>query len=162
MLDVAYYLVTREILERAGLAGQRYRSKDGRYVLDNKDLSRVRFTSEEYISGLQGVEKITAEQAKQAIAEGGYQMQSLTPNPGLTPNPSPKGEGSEQPATEGSEQPDADGSEQPDADGSEQPDADGSEQPAEPEQEEEQPAESVPSDSVAGSEEVEPTQEEEE
>ena len=134
MLDVAYYLVTREILERAGLAGQRYRSKDGRYVLDNKDLSRVRFTSEEYISGLQGVEKITAEQAKQAIAEGGYQMKEQS----LTPNPSPKGEGSEQPANEGSEQ------------------------PAEPEQEEEQPAESAPGDSVAGSEEVEPTQEEEE
>ena len=74
MIDTAFYLVTRDILERAGLVGQRYRSADGRYVLDNKDLSRVRFTTDEYINGLAGVEKITAEQAKQIIADGGYSM----------------------------------------------------------------------------------------
>lgn len=71
-LDTAFYLVTRDIAIRSGLVGERYHTKDGRYVLDNKDLSRVRFTTDEYINGLKGVEKITEEQAASLIAEAGY------------------------------------------------------------------------------------------
>lgn len=75
MVDVAFYLVTEDIAQRSGLIGQRYITKDGRYILDNKDLSRVRFTTDEYISGLSGVEKISNERAKELIQENGYLME---------------------------------------------------------------------------------------
>lgn len=71
-LDTAFYLVTKDIAIRSGLIDRRYRTLDGRFILDNKDLSRVRFTTDEYISGLEGVEKITESEAKTLIAQGGY------------------------------------------------------------------------------------------
>lgn len=74
MIDIAFYLVTKDIAQRAGLVGERYIAPDGRYILDNKDLARIRFSTDEYISGLQGVEKITQAQAKTLIAQGGYNM----------------------------------------------------------------------------------------
>ena len=70
-LDSAVYLVTADIATRSGLIENRYRVADGRYVLDNKDLSRVRFTTDEYISGL---EKVAPERADTLIAENGYKM----------------------------------------------------------------------------------------
>lgn len=77
-LDTAYYLVTMAIAKRSGLVGKRYIAPDGRFILDNKDLSRVRFTTEEYISGLNGVERISEMQAQSLIAEGGYRTQPFT------------------------------------------------------------------------------------
>ena len=74
MLESAIYFVTRDIAIRSGLKDQRYRISDGRYVLDNKDLSRVRFTVDEYVSGLQGVEKTDETTAQRRIAENGYRM----------------------------------------------------------------------------------------
>lgn len=74
MLESAIYFVTRDIAIRSGLKDQRYRISDGRYVLDNKDLSRVRFTVDEYVSGLQGVEKTDETTAQRRIAENGYKM----------------------------------------------------------------------------------------
>jgi hypothetical protein len=74
MIDIAFYLVTKDIAQRAGLVGERYIAPDGRYILDNKDLARIRFSTDEYVSGLQGVEKITQAQAKTLIAQGGYNM----------------------------------------------------------------------------------------
>ena len=73
-IDTAFYLVTKDIALRSGLVGQRYIAPDGRYILDNKDLSRIRFTTEEYITGLQGVERITSADAQRLIAEGRYNM----------------------------------------------------------------------------------------
>lgn len=73
-LDTAFYLVTRDIAIRSGLKDSRYRIADGRFVLDNKDLSRVRFTTDEYISGLQGVEKTNEETARTLIAQNGFVM----------------------------------------------------------------------------------------
>ena len=74
MLESAIYFVTRDIAIRSGLKDQRYRISDGRYVLDNKYLSRVRFTVDEYVSGLQGVEKTDETTAQRRIAENGYKM----------------------------------------------------------------------------------------
>lgn len=71
-LETAVYLVTRDIAIRSGLKDQRYRIADGRFVLDNKDLSRVRFTIDEYISGLSGVEKSDEQTAQTLIAQNGY------------------------------------------------------------------------------------------
>ena len=73
-LATQLYLVTRDIAIRSGLIESRYRITDGRFVLDNKDLSRVRFTPDEYISGLAGVEKVSEEEAETLIAQNGYQM----------------------------------------------------------------------------------------
>lgn len=96
MLDTAFYLVTEQICRRAGLLGQRYRTKDGRYILDNKDLSRVRFTSDEYVSGLSGVEKISLDQARTLIAGGGHSMEvpeaAVAETETTTENPEPQTE----------------------------------------------------------------------
>lgn len=80
-LDTAFYLVTRDIAIRSGLVDVRYRTLDGRFILDNKDLSRVRFTTDEYISGLKGVEKITEAEAQTLIAQGGYKKGLGVENP---------------------------------------------------------------------------------
>lgn len=80
-LDTAFYLVTRDIAIRSGLVDVRYRTLDGRFILDNKDLSRVRFTTDEYISGLKGVEKISEAEAQAFIAQGGYKKGLCVENP---------------------------------------------------------------------------------
>ena len=76
-IDTAFYLVSESVAQRSGLIGQRYVTTDGRYVLDTKDLSRIRFTSEEYITGLQGIERINASEAQAQIARGGFSMTPL-------------------------------------------------------------------------------------
>lgn len=73
-LDIAFYKVSKEIAIRSGLISERYRTQDGYYILDNKDLSRVRFTTDEYINGLSGIERITENEAKELIALGGYKF----------------------------------------------------------------------------------------
>ena len=82
-LDTAFYLVTRDIAIRSGLVDVRYRTLDGRFILDNKDLSRVRFTTDEYVSGLAGVEKITEAEAQTLIARGGYKKGLGVENPNI-------------------------------------------------------------------------------
>ena len=74
-LEIAFYKVTEDIAIRSGLIAERYRTADNEHwVLDNKDLSRVRFTADEYINGLSGVEKITENEAETLIALGGYKF----------------------------------------------------------------------------------------
>ena len=74
-LEIAFYKVTEDIAIRSGLIAERYRTADNEHwILDNKDLSRVRFTSDEYINGLSGVEKITENEAETLIALGGYKF----------------------------------------------------------------------------------------
>lgn len=72
MLETATYLVTKEIAIRSGLVDSRYRISDGRFVLNNRDLSRVRFEPDEYINGLEGVEKVTPEHAKTLIRQNNF------------------------------------------------------------------------------------------
>ena len=72
MLETATYLVTKEIAIRSGLVDSRYRIADGRFVLNNRDLSRVRFEPDEYINGLEGVEKVTPESAKTLIRQNNF------------------------------------------------------------------------------------------
>ena len=74
-LEIAFYKVTEDIAIRSGLIAERYRTADNEHwILDNKDLSRVRFTADEYINGLSGVEKITENEAETIIALGGYKF----------------------------------------------------------------------------------------
>jgi len=74
MMDYGVYLASQDIAVRSGVARARYRIADGRFVLDSKDLSRVRLTSQEYITGLQGVERTDEETARALIAQNGHQM----------------------------------------------------------------------------------------
>jgi hypothetical protein len=74
MMESAVYLVTREIAERSGLIESRYRTVDNRFILNDRDLSRIRFTTDEYIEGLKGVEKITRQEAKELIAKNNYKL----------------------------------------------------------------------------------------
>ena len=74
-LEIAFYKVTEDIAIRSGLIAERYRTADNEHwILDNKDLSRVRFTADEYINGLSGVEKITENGAETLISLGGYKF----------------------------------------------------------------------------------------
>lgn len=73
-MDSATYLVSEEIALRSGLIESRYRLADGRFVLNDRDLARIRFTTDEYISGLPGVEKTTSEEARTLIARNNYQL----------------------------------------------------------------------------------------
>lgn len=76
--ETATYLVTRDIAVRSGLIESRYRIKDGRFVLNNRDLSRVRFTIDEYINGLSGVEKVSAEEAITLIRQNNFAIGDLS------------------------------------------------------------------------------------
>lgn len=71
-LETAIYLVSEEIARRSGLTGSRYRTEDGRYLLNDRDLSRVRLTTEEYVSGLRGVEKISVQEAKTLMRQNNF------------------------------------------------------------------------------------------
>lgn len=73
-LDVSYFLVIPEIAKRTGVLDSRYYIADGRYVMDNKDLSYIRFSTEEIISGLEGIERVEKSAALTLIAENGYKM----------------------------------------------------------------------------------------
>lgn len=74
MMESATYLASQEIAERSGTAASRYRTADGRFVLNDRDLARVRLTADEYVGGLAGIEKIGAEEAQTLIARNGFAM----------------------------------------------------------------------------------------
>ena len=80
MIDQAFYLASEEIARRCGLTRERYVTKDGRFVLDNKDLSRIHMTSEEFITGIRGIERVSEEEATAAIAANDYTLGKQTPN----------------------------------------------------------------------------------
>lgn len=74
MVDIAFYLVSVDVAQRSGLQDERYVTKDGRLVLDNKDLTRIQLTSQEFVTGLNGIELITKEEASRLMAENSYQL----------------------------------------------------------------------------------------
>lgn len=74
MVDIAFYLATEGVARRCGLTNARYITQDGRYILSNKDLRRLRLTSQEFINGLQGIELVTREDAEGLIAANNYTL----------------------------------------------------------------------------------------
>ena len=74
MIENATFLVTSDTARRTGLTESRYRTEDGRYVMDARDLSRIRMTAYELANGLRGIEKVSTEDAKTLIARGGFKM----------------------------------------------------------------------------------------
>lgn len=70
-----YYSASADIARRTGVINSRYRTKDGRFILSDKDLGRARLvmTPEEYINGMD-VTPLTDGQAKKLIAQNDYQL----------------------------------------------------------------------------------------
>lgn len=74
MIDSQDFLVTREVALRTGEIEYKYRTADGRFIVDARTLSRITFTSDEIINGLAGVESISHSEALTLIARNGYKM----------------------------------------------------------------------------------------
>jgi hypothetical protein len=74
MVDLSIYVVTQEIAIRSGVIETHYRTKDGRFILNSRDLSRIRLVGDEFVNGLDGVESITEQEADRLISEGGFKM----------------------------------------------------------------------------------------
>lgn len=66
--------MTLEVALRAGSVENKYRTADGRFILDTRALRSIRLTSDEYVTGIQGVEVLTPQEADEMIAAGGYKM----------------------------------------------------------------------------------------
>ena len=73
-LEKVLYVASRDIAERSGMIASRYRTKDGRFILNNRDLSRIRLTADEYVTGRAGVEIVSESEADRLINEGGYRL----------------------------------------------------------------------------------------
>ena len=69
----ADYTVSVEVARRAGLYGRRYLTPDGRVILSESELRRVRLEPDEYVTGLDA-RLITTEEKQQLIHDGGYRM----------------------------------------------------------------------------------------
>ena len=74
MVESVTFVVTEDVARRSGVIATRYRTEDGRFILNNRDLRGVRMTAEELQTGLQGIERISDELARQLIKKGGYKM----------------------------------------------------------------------------------------
>ncbi len=66
--SVQLYVVSKEVAERTGFTKQRYVTKDGKYIVNDRDLRIAQLTEIEK----NALEKITKQQSKQLIAENGY------------------------------------------------------------------------------------------
>ena len=62
-----------DVARRSGLANERYRTVDGRFVMTDKDLQRVRLLPDEIVNGLDAI-MLTKQEAEHLIAENGLKM----------------------------------------------------------------------------------------
>ena len=65
------FSVSANIALRAGLADVRYRTTDGRFILSDKDLQRVRLTADEFVNGLDVI-RLTDAEARALIEVSGH------------------------------------------------------------------------------------------
>lgn len=75
MKEKIYFTASADLVRRAGIIASRYRTKDGRYVIDGDDLAKVSMvmTPYDYIHGIDVIQ-VSEIEAKNLIAENGYQM----------------------------------------------------------------------------------------
>jgi len=73
-----YFSVSADVAERSTLKDVRYRTKDGRFILTDKDLQRVRLLPSEFINGLDAVMLKDKNEADNLIAEGGFVLGNQT------------------------------------------------------------------------------------
>lgn len=81
MVKEKYFTASAELTRRAGIIESRYRTKDGRYVINGNDLQKLSLvmTPEEFIGGIDVVE-ISETESKRLISEGGYHLGELYEN----------------------------------------------------------------------------------
>jgi len=72
MVNNAFYLTSAEVARRAGVYEVAYVTEDRKFILDLADFKRLRLTAEEYIGGIEGVERISRETAMELIAANGH------------------------------------------------------------------------------------------
>lgn len=70
---VQLYLASASVAERTGFRKQRYVTKDGKYIVNERDLRNVRLTADEYSKGLD-VTPITKEEARKLEEENNFLM----------------------------------------------------------------------------------------
>lgn len=97
-VENAIYLTSEDIARRAGVYETAYVTTDLRFILDIMDMKRVRFEAEEYINGLDGIERVTLEEAERLIAENKSRRIA-----DMTEEPEPEAE-SEEEETENNEE----------------------------------------------------------
>ena len=71
MKETVYFLCPPEIAVRAGIDKTGYVVSDGRYIATDTILSKINFTADEIVNGLE-VERITREDAMRLERENGY------------------------------------------------------------------------------------------
>ena len=69
----SYLSVSRSVAVRAGVVSQRYMTKDGRYVVSDRDLRGLRLEPQEYVTGIDAF-LLTQPEAQAAIREGGFNL----------------------------------------------------------------------------------------
>ena len=69
----SYFLADVSLARRAGVESVRYMVSDGRMVLNDSDLRRLRLTPQEFLTGLP-VEMISLSESKRLIRENGYDL----------------------------------------------------------------------------------------
>lgn len=110
--NLSFYIVPKDVALRTGDISNCYKTDDGRYVMDSRQLQRIRLTGDEYLTGLQGVELIDRNEALTLIAKGGYttdsteeETASATEGEGGQADEQAPAEDSEQEAEETSDKP---------------------------------------------------------
>ena len=73
-----YFSVSADVAERSTLKDVRYRTKDGRFILTDKDLQRVRLLPSEFITGIDAVMLKDKDEADKLIAAGGFLLGNQT------------------------------------------------------------------------------------
>ena len=76
MIENAFFLVTEDIARRANVIDVAYMTADGRFVLDLMDFKRLRLQPEEYLTGVQGVERVDEMTASRLVIENGRKRYS--------------------------------------------------------------------------------------
>lgn len=71
MREEAYFLAPENVAARTGIKESLYKTKDGKYILSENDLRKVRFsmTPDEFVNGLD-IEIISIAKAKELIGDG--------------------------------------------------------------------------------------------
>lgn len=75
MINSTIYIATQDVAERTGFISSRYRTKDGRFILNHQDLRRVSLTTDEVLNGLgDKVQVIDKDVANDLIIENGFAL----------------------------------------------------------------------------------------
>lgn len=72
MVENTIYLATPEVAKRAGVYDTAYVVQDGRFVIDSMDIRHIRLDGMEYVTGIDGIELVSQDQAEQLISENKY------------------------------------------------------------------------------------------